>query len=76
MDKHALILDFPELTEKIHELKVSNNHFRKLFDEYHDLTHEIHSIETGASATSDLHLTELRKKRIHLKDELYKMLTH
>lgn len=76
MDKHALILDFPELTEKIHELKVSNNHFRKLFDEYHDLTHEVHSIETGASVTSDLYLTELRKKRIHLKDELYKLLTH
>lgn len=75
MDKHDLIHDFPQLADKIHSLKVSDTHFRKLFDEYHDLTHEAHRIETGAEAASDDRLNEIRHRRAHLKDELYAMLT-
>jgi uncharacterized protein YdcH (DUF465 family) len=30
MEHHPLIKEFPELRKKIHELKVNNNHFRKL----------------------------------------------
>ena len=70
MEKHDLIHEFPELKDKIHELKVSNHHFRRLFDEYHEVDHEIHRIESGAENTSDEILNELRKKRLHLKDEL------
>jgi uncharacterized protein YdcH (DUF465 family) len=46
-----------------------------LFDEYHDANKEIHRIESGAEATTDEVLTALRKQRLHLKDELYTMLT-
>ena len=46
MDKHDLIHEFPELKEKIHELKVSDNHFRRLFDEYHEVAHGVRRIET------------------------------
>ncbi len=74
MQKHDLLHEFPEMKEKIHDLKVSNNHFRKLFDEYHEVDHQVHSYESGAQATTDAHLTELRAKRVHLKDELYAML--
>jgi hypothetical protein len=75
MNQHDLKHEFPELEEKIHELKISNNHFKKLFDEYHDANKEIHHIESGAEATTDEVLTALRKQRLHLKDELYTMLT-
>jgi uncharacterized protein YdcH (DUF465 family) len=75
MNQHDLKHEFPELEEKIHELKISNNHFKKLFDEYHDANKEIHRIESGAEATTDEVLTALRKQRLHLKDELYTMLT-
>jgi hypothetical protein len=75
MNQHDLKHEFPELEEKIHELKISNNHFKKLFDEYHDANKEIHRIESGAEATTDEVLTALRKQRLHLKDELYSMLT-
>ncbi len=74
MQKHDLLHEFPELKDKIHDLKVSDSHFRKLFDEYHELDHSIHSIETGATATTDEHLNELRKKRVTLKDSLYALL--
>jgi uncharacterized protein YdcH (DUF465 family) len=75
MEKHDLQHEFPELHDKIHELKTSNHHFRKLFDEYHDINNSIHSIESGAQQVKDEVLNEFRMKRVHLKDELYKMLT-
>lgn len=74
MQNHDLKHEFPELEDKIHALKMSDNHFKKLFDEYHELNNEIHRVETGAESTSDEFLTQLRKKRVHLKDELYQML--
>lgn len=74
MEKHDLHHEFPEFDQRIHDLKLSNNHFRRLFDEYHELNHEIQRIETGAEATADETLNQLRLKRVHLKDELYAML--
>ncbi len=74
MEKHDLIHEFPELKEKIHQLKVANHHFRKLFDEYHEVDHGVHRIETGAENTSDEVLNGLRKNRLHLKDKLFQIL--
>jgi uncharacterized protein len=74
MQKHDILHDFPELKEKVHELKTTNHHFRKIFDEYHEVDHQVHSIETGASVTTDEHLNELRKHRVHLKDEIFGIL--
>lgn len=74
MQKHSIIQEFPEHEQKIHDLKMNDSHFRKLFDEYHETDHQIHSIETGATPTTDEHLNELRIKRVHLKDTLYNYL--
>lgn len=71
MQKHDLLHEFPEKKEKIHELKTTNTHFRKIFDEYHEADHAIHSIESGATPTTDAHLNELRIKRVSLKDSIY-----
>jgi hypothetical protein len=75
MEKHDLHHEFPELNEKIHELKVSDNHFKKLFDEYHEINNEIHRIESGAETTVDEVLNSLRMRRVFLKDSLYALLT-
>jgi uncharacterized protein YdcH (DUF465 family) len=75
MEKHDLHHEFPELSEKIHALKISDNHFKRLFTEYHDINNEVHSIETGAVVTADETLDLLRTKRVYLKDQLYKFLT-
>lgn len=74
MEKHDLHHEFPEYSEKIHDLKTSNHHFRKLFDEYHEVNNEVHRIEQGAEATTDEVLNGLRLKRVQLKDTLYKQL--
>lgn len=74
MEKHDLHHEFPEFEQQIHDLKVSDNHFRKLFDEYHEINNEIHRIETGAETVADEVLNTLRTKRVHLKDALYSVL--
>ena len=40
--KHPLTEEFPEFAEKIHQLKTENEHFKKLFDEYDEVDHEIY----------------------------------
>ncbi|MBE0510351.1 MAG: YdcH family protein [Chromatiales bacterium] len=73
-EHHDLVHELPEYREQIHELKMNNKHFARLFDEYHDVDHEIRRIEQGVETPSDAYLEDLKKKRLHLKDELYAML--
>jgi len=73
-DKHDLIHEFPEYRDAIHELKMNDNHFARLFDEYHDIDHEVVRIENGAEASSDDYLEDRKKIRLKLKDELFSML--
>ncbi|MCW8901756.1 MAG: YdcH family protein [Gammaproteobacteria bacterium] len=73
-EKHDLIHELPEYRDTIHELKTSNNHFARLFDQYHEVDHEVHRIETGVETTSDEYLEEKKKQRLHLKDELFQMI--
>ncbi len=75
IEHHDLIHEFPELRDRIHDLKVSNNHFRRLFDEYHELTTEIENMENEVTAVASHTESEAKMRRVHLKDELYKMLT-
>lgn len=74
IEHHDLVHEFPQLRDRIHELKISNNHFRKLFDEYHELTSTIENMETEATAVATHTEEEAKMRRVHLKDELYKML--
>lgn len=73
---HELAEEFPDKAEKLHQLKTGNAHFAKLAGEYHDVNREIHRIETGVEPASDVRETELRKKRMQLKDEISSMLNN
>lgn len=73
-EKHDLIHELPEHRERIHELKISNAFFAKMFDEYHELDHEIHRIETGIENTSDEYLEDRKKNRLYLIDEMLKII--
>lgn len=75
IEHHDLHHEFPQLRDRIHELKVGDNHFRKLFDEYHELTSNIENMEKETMAVATHIEEEAKKRRLHLKDELYKMLT-
>ena len=44
---HELAAEFPDLKDRIHTLKTTNNHFQRLFDDYHDVNREIHRAEAA-----------------------------
>jgi uncharacterized protein YdcH (DUF465 family) len=73
-EKHDLIHELPEYKDRIHELKVSDPHFARLFEEYHELDNQVRHIEEGIENTDDSYLEELKKKRLQFKDQLYAML--
>jgi len=73
-EKHDLVHELPEHRDTIHNLKMTNHHFSRLFEEYHEIDHEIHRIETGVTNTSDEYLHERKKVRLQLKDELFQMI--
>ena len=72
---HELAEEFPDKVEAMHQLKTSDAHFAKLFDEYHELNRTIHRAETNVEPMEDLAEGELRKKRAALKDEIYAILS-
>mgnify|MGYP000158971635 FL=1 len=73
-EHHDLLHELPEYKDKIHEMKVSNAHFAKLFDQYHEVDHEVRRIEQGIETPADEYTEEVKKKRLALKDELFQML--
>ncbi|WP_299725729.1 DUF465 domain-containing protein [uncultured Tateyamaria sp.] len=72
---HELISDFPEHAEKIAALRQSDAHFARLADEYHNVNRDVHRAETDVEPTSDEHMSEMRRTRMRLKDELFAMLS-
>lgn len=74
IDQHALVQELPEHREKIHELKMNNAHFARLFDEYHEIDHEIVRIEDGVEVSDDAYIEQRKRERLKLKDELFHML--
>ncbi|MBU2923505.1 DUF465 domain-containing protein [Colwellia sp. 4_MG-2023] len=74
LEKHDLHHEFPDFNEEIHYLKMNDNHFTRLFNEYHEIDQEIRHIEQGIENTSDDYLEKKKKVRLKLKDELFVML--
>ena len=74
MEQHDLNHEFPEYREQIHALKMSNGHFARLLDEYHDVNRNVVRVEVQAEIATDFELEDLKKRRLKLKDELHGML--
>jgi uncharacterized protein YdcH (DUF465 family) len=72
---HEFVADFPELAGDIASLKAKDAHFERRLAEYHDVNELVHRAETNIEPLGDLALAEERKKRMHLKDELYRIVT-
>jgi len=71
---HDLHHELPEYNDRIHELKLKGGHFRRLFDEYNELAHEMVRIQQQIETPSDEIVEGLKVKRLNLKDKLYVML--
>lgn len=71
---HELAEDFPDQVDRIRTLKADDAHFARLCDEYHELNRTVHRAECNAEPTDGLHETELRKRRMTLKDQIARRL--
>lgn len=71
---HELAAEFPGFDEQIRQLKMSDTHFNRLFDDYHVINREIHRAEAAGLNISDEHYLELKKERMNLKDKLFAIL--
>ena len=69
-----LLEDFPDKRDRIHQLKTSNNHFSRLYDEYDELNRTIHRVETRVEPQTDEAEEELKRRRLQIKDEIMAML--
>ena len=69
-EKHDLHHEFPEYRDQIHELKMHDARFARLFAEYHEIDHEIHRIEEGVETPADEYTNGRKSRRLALKDAL------
>ncbi|GFE48935.1 hypothetical protein So717_06880 [Roseobacter cerasinus] len=67
---HNVYEEFPDRAQQIGARKLIDPRFRKLLDSYHALNRAIHRAETNVEPTDDFHMLEMRKERLHLKDEI------
>jgi uncharacterized protein YdcH (DUF465 family) len=65
---------FPEYRELITQLKHTDLHFTRLFDRHNELDQKIKNIETQIELATQEETERLKKEKLHLKDEIYKLL--
>ncbi|WP_415881731.1 YdcH family protein [Neptuniibacter sp. SY11_33] len=74
IEHHDLIHEFPEHRDRIHNLKMEDAHFARLFDEYHQVTKDVERMESEVEPVCTQTEEAAKFKRLKLKDKLYKML--
>jgi len=75
IEHHSLSEEFGEHKDLIHKLKMNDNHFKRLFDEYDNIDREVIRYEQEVEAACDERIEDAKKKRLKIKDELYQMLS-
>jgi uncharacterized protein len=74
VEHHALVKDFPEQREALHELRLQDGAFARLADSYEVLDKRICCIECGIEMLADEGLNQLKQERVALKDEVARRL--
>jgi uncharacterized protein len=65
---------FPEYRDLISKLKQSDLHFAHLFNQHNEIDQKIKNIEALIEVSTDEEIENLKKEKLHLKDELYRIL--
>lgn len=74
VEHHDLIHELPEFRDQIRDMKESNPRFRKLFEEYHELTRRVENMENEVTPSTTREEETAKLQRLHLKDEMLAML--
>lgn len=65
---------FPEFREIIQKLREDNPHFAKIFEEHEILDKEINHLEQNPVNLINDSIESLKRKKLKLKDEMYRLL--
>lgn len=71
---HPIVREFPEYRDTIRLLKGCDEHFRRMYEEYHRLDESVCRIEEEIEFATDQELEELKMRRAKLKDYIVHML--
>ncbi|MEA1879544.1 MAG: DUF465 domain-containing protein [Campylobacterota bacterium] len=63
-----------EYRDEIHDLKQENAHFANIFEKHNALDKKVEHAEMGDTPMTDMELENLKKEKLLLKDEAYKMI--
>lgn len=66
---------FPEYRALISKLKISDAHFEHLFNKHNELDQRIQNLESGIVAGTAIEIENLKKEKLHLKDQLFSILS-
>ena len=65
---------FPEYRDLVTQLKTTDRHFLRLFDQHNELDQKIKNMEAAISSASHEEIERLKKEKLSLKDQLYSVL--
>lgn len=65
---------FPEYRERISQLKGTDAHFTRLFDQHNALDQQIKNMEAHIVPGSAVEVENLKKEKLALKDQIYQIL--
>lgn len=63
-----------EYRDEIHDLKLKNAHFANIFEKHNELDKKVEDAEADRIILTDVELEILKKEKLLLKDEAYKMI--
>lgn len=63
-----------EYRDEIAQLKASDNHFAKIFEEHNALDQKIKNMEQGIEIATATTIDELKRAKLKLKDEIHSMI--
>lgn len=65
---------FPEYRDLITQLKTSDHHFARLFDQHNAVDQKIQNMESRIEVATPEEIEVLKKEKLELKDQLYTIL--
>ena len=63
-----------EYRDEIHDLRQENAHFANIFEKHNALDQKVEDAEADRIILTDVELEMLKKEKLLLKDEAYKMI--
>ncbi len=63
-----------EYRDEIHELKLENAHFAKIFEKHNELDQKATDADEGRIHLTKIEIEDLKKEKLLLKDEIVKMI--